>query len=150
MHTVVILLVVAALAYFLFMKPKTSIVGTYTIRGPGGVAFYYFAPDKTIPIFMQDEDRVYKQSGSATYAVSGSNVTLQMSPDSLPIAGRLELNGKLIVGGDGRQKQGMLKISDKMLYPKQMTELVDTGAAEGIISGDQLLALDRASRPFLQ
>ena len=158
MHTLVILLAVAALAYFLFLKPKkpkTSIVGTWASRGPGVIGFTYFAPDKTMRFFSSERDRfnmavIEENTSTATYTASGTNVVVQMSPDSLPIAGRLELNGKLIVEGNGSQKQGLLKISDKLLEPKQMAQFVDTGAIAGIITNDQFRAIDQASRPLLQ
>ena len=164
MNTIIILVCIATLAYFLFLKPKTSIVGTWAIRGPSGLSFWYFAPDKTIRFFSDQRDNVFSENPStANYTVSGSQVHILMSPDSLPLTGRLELNGKFIVGRDrdnrsnplafideGREKQGMLKISDNLLAPKQMAELVYTGAIAGIITNDQLVALDRAARPLLQ
>ena len=154
MNTIIILLVVATLAYFLFLKPKTSIVGTWLIQD-FGTGFWYFAPDKTMRFFSMERDMlgraVFSENPStATYTVSGSNVVVQMSADSLPITYRLELNGKLLVSGNKVQKSGLFKISDNLLAPKQMAEFIDTSAIAGIITQDQLAALDKASRPLLQ
>ena len=127
---------------FQWKANKTSIVGTWAIRGPGGISFWYFAPDKTMRFFSSGRDRlnmavIEENTSSATYTASGTNVVVQMSPDSLPIAGRLELNDKLIVGGNGSPEQGLLKISDKLLEPNQMAQFVNTGAIAGNITNDQ-------------
>jgi hypothetical protein len=155
MHTLVILLVVAALAYFLFLKPKTSIVGTYTIRGPQGQQFWYFGPDKTIRIFSRPSTirgaEVLENPSTATYDASGSSIRVKMSGDTAPIVGHPELKGKLIVfrAANSRQ-QGLLKLSDKLLAPKQMAEALDTQSISGVITTEQLNALIEAARPFMQ
>ncbi len=147
MHTIIILLVVAALAYFLFLKPKSGVTGTYFLRQG---AFVYYGPDNTVRTFVRGPDMVFvERMPNSSYLVSGSSIRVKSPLTNETLVGHPELNGKLIVFTKQAGKEGHMKISDKLLAPKQMAELIDTGAIAGVITRDETAALDGASRPLL-